>query len=135
MIIELTNERSSIDRLMEDLDGFVDEHKLADKAGHQLRLCLDELLSNVISYGFDDGAAGKISVELVADDNDIHVVMRDDGKPFNPFEETAAPDLDADVDDRDFGGLGVFFVTSSAREYSYERENEQNVVRLSLSNE
>ncbi|MBO6519578.1 MAG: ATP-binding protein [Rhodospirillales bacterium] len=135
MIIELTNARSSIDRLMEGLDGFIDENKLADKAGHQLRLCLDELLTNVISYGFDDGAEGRISVELETDDKDVRVVMRDDGKPFNPFEETAAPDLDADVGDRDIGGLGVFFVTSTAREYSYERENDQNIVRLALNNE
>lgn len=135
MIIELTNERSSIDRLMEGLDGYIDEHKLADKAGHQLRLCLDELITNVISYGFDEGAEGKISVELAANDKDISVVMRDDGKPFNPFEANAAPDIDADIDDRLIGGLGVFFVTSTAREYSYERDNKQNITRLSLNNE
>ncbi len=130
--IELATDRSAIDRLMAALDQFSEDTGLPERAENQLRLCLDELVVNAISYGFDDGMNGVILVAVTYQGDSLAVRMEDNGKPFNPFEEAAKPDLKADVEEREIGGLGVLFVTSYAKEYGYERNGEKNVIRLLL---
>ena len=132
MRLQLTNDLSALATLMEKLDAFVSDEKIGEKAGNQIRLCLDELVTNVVSYGFDDGQEGKIVIEMTRGPNGVSVHLEDNGKPFNPFEEAAEPDLDAGVDDRAIGGLGVFFVTSMAKDFGYTRENGRNIVNLTL---
>jgi len=132
MRLQLTNDGSALDSIMKMLDEFTAENEISEKAANQLRLCLEELVTNVLSYGYSYDAKSKIMVEVETDPDGVHVRLEDDGKPFNPFEEAAKPNLDASVEDREIGGLGVFFVTSLAREFRYRRENGRNVVDLKL---
>ena len=55
----------------------------------------------------------------------------DEGVPFDP---TAAPDPDveADIDERSIGGLGVHLVKAMVETFQYQRIGERNVVRFTL---
>ena len=67
---------------------------------------------------------------LTEQDGALTVVLEDDGIAFNPFSEAAMPDLEASVEERRIGGLGVYFVKSLMDEASYERRGEWNRITL-----
>ncbi|WDP87732.1 MAG: ATP-binding protein [Desulfobacter sp.] len=63
--------------------------------------------------------------------NGFEIEIRDNGKKFNPLE-MADPDVDAPLDERDPGGLGIFFVKQLSADVIYLREDNNNVLRLVL---
>ncbi len=95
-------------------------------------LVLDELISNTVSYGNLNSSEATIQIDLIAEKNQLMIVMEDDGIEFNPFEEAIEPDLEADIGDRLIGGLGVYFVKILTSDYSYERVDNVNRIRLVL---
>ena len=57
-------------------------------------------------------------------------VLEDDGLEFDPFRSAPEPDLDASVEERRIGGLGVYFVKSLMDEATYERVDNLNRITL-----
>lgn len=96
---------------------------------HAINLSLDELLTNTISYGYDDDGAHTIEIELKTDGDGVTVVLGDDARAFDP---TAAgdPDIDADLDDRALGGLGIHIVRAMMDAISYRRIDGRNQLTL-----
>ena len=92
-------------------------------------MCLDELLNNTISYGFQDGEDHQIEVRVELAGKRLLVTLVDDGIPFNPFQ-MSTPDISLGVEEREIGGLGVHLVRSTMDEVSYKRNVDQNVVTL-----
>lgn len=130
LTLTLRNDLTEITRIADEIEAFGEAHGWAMQWIYNTNLALDELITNSISYGALDDRDDAIRVTLRVDDGTLTVVMEDDGAPFNPFEEAPVPDLDADVDDRNIGGLGVFFVKTIASDYNYQRIDGINRVTL-----
>jgi anti-sigma regulatory factor (Ser/Thr protein kinase) len=120
---------SEIGRIAAQVEAFCAERGLGDEVAQAVNLSLDELLTNTISYGYDDAAGHVIDVELATDGDRLTVVLRDDARAFDPTE-AETPDLDADLDDRPLGGLGIHLVRSFMDDVSYSRSNGYNLLTL-----
>lgn len=96
---------------------------------HAINLSLDELLTNTISYGYEDDGAHTIEIELSKDGNGVTVVLADDARAFDPTA-AADPDIDADLDERALGGLGIHIVRAMMDEISYRRVDGRNELTL-----
>ena len=97
-----------------------------------VRLILEELVLNAVHYGTDDKST-EIGLHLTSDEDQVRIVVSDNGVPFNPLEESPVPDLEASVEDRKVGGLGVYFIKSMADSATYERlegRNRMTIVKL-----
>ena len=94
-----------------------------------LNLSLDELLTNTISYGYDDGDSHRIDVAVRMEGSAIVVEISDDAKPFDPAD-APQPDTGAMLEDRPIGGLGVHFVRKMMDGFRYSRSGGRNVVTL-----
>ena len=94
-----------------------------------INVVLDELLSNIINYGYSDDAAHEIRVKLSATDTVVEISIEDDGKAFDPFA-VPEPDLSLPLAERPVGGLGVHFVRKLMDEVQYKRENNRNYLFL-----
>ena len=70
-------------------------------------------------------------MQIAIGDRDITLSFRDDGAPFDPLAHPS-PDLEADLEDRDIGGLGVHLVRTLADEITYVREARHNLLRVVL---
>ena len=129
----LKNDSFELGRLRESFDEFADRHEVPDQARFQLQLCLEEMVLNVINYGFDDDAEHEIHVdfEFRIDSRTITVNILDDGRSFDPLSEVPEPDIDAKLEDRNVGGLGVHFVRTFMDGASYRHERGKN--RLTLT--
>lgn len=123
------NDRASVPDALAAIRTHLDRHAVADEDAAALELALDELLTNQINYGFRDGLAHEILVEVGVDGNRLSVEIRDDGIPFDPLS-VSRPDLEAGLDERQLGGLGMHFVRTLVDDVSYRRRSGWNVVAL-----
>jgi len=129
MRIELGNSLGEMAAVITVLEEFSDNENLTVGIAQAAELALDELLNNIISYGYVDSDQHKITVEMSVEENALRIVVSDDGIPFNPFEQKA-PDLDLPIEERKLGGLGIHLVKKFMDECSYQRLEERNVVTL-----
>ncbi len=93
-------------------------------------LGLEEVATNVVRHGGGEPGGSEIEIEVASSDDEVRVEVRDGGKAFDPFHEAPEPDLDAAVQDREIGGLGVHFVKVLMDETSYSREGGRNHVTM-----
>jgi anti-sigma regulatory factor (Ser/Thr protein kinase) len=95
----------------------------------KLNLALDEVVTNIVSYAYDDEDEHQISIHLVLDDDCVSVRVEDDGRAFNPLD-ARKPDLGLDIDERPIGGLGVHIVRTLMDALEYRRENGRNILTM-----
>lgn len=130
LVMTIANDTMELERLAEAVDSFVEKLKLPEKLAFNLNVCLDELITNIISYGYDDDSGHEILIEFVYDGREFVTRIVDDAKEYNPFTEAPIPDLDLDVDDRPIGGLGVFLVKEFMDGTDYVHEAGRNTTTL-----
>lgn len=128
--VTIGNDLDELGRLAGLVDEFVQTHGLEEKVGFHLNLCLDELITNIVSYGYDNDQKHEIHIHLGLEGGTLMCRITDDAKEYDPFVEAPEPDLDAGVDDRPIGGLGVFLVKEFMDRTEYAREGDRNVVTL-----
>lgn len=93
---------------------------LANDDVFSFKIAVDELCANIIGYGFEKDEAGLISLEFDVVDDTAQLKIRDNGKFFSP-EQAQRPDIEADWDERQIGGLGIYFVKELMDEVTYNR--------------
>lgn len=124
--IQLANHLAEIERVAGLVASFGREHGLPERAVFDVNLALDEILTNVISYGYDDDYEHVISVRLALGADGLRVEVEDDGREFDPLA-VAEPDLSAPVEERPIGGLGLCLVRRLMTGLAYERRDGRNV--------
>ena len=130
LALTLKNDPSEIARSAEAIEAYGESHGWPMKWIMNLNLSLDEVITNIVSYGYRDGEEHEIHITLTEEEGSLTVVLEDDGIAFDPLSEVPDPDLDAGVEERRIGGLGVHFVKSLMDEVAYERRDGCN--RLTL---
>jgi sigma-B regulation protein RsbU (phosphoserine phosphatase) len=128
--IRLANRLDELHRLAQAVTDFGAANHLDDRTVYRLNLALDELVTNTISYGFADDGEHEIVVKLTLEGNVLKAELQDDGKAFDPMS-APSPDLDASVEERKIGGLGIHFVRTLMDRIDYHRTGGTN--RLVMS--
>lgn len=98
----------------------------------QAELVFEEIVTNVVRYGYDDQELHLVDVAVSVEGDDVVMVVSDDGKPFNPLER-AAPEMPASLAEAHVGGLGIMLVRKAARDVSYERRDGRNVLTVLIA--
>ena len=106
------------------------EEDWAPDVSYAVVLALEEVATNVVRHGGSEEGTSEIEVEVISTDEEVRVEVRDSGKPFDPFHDAPEPDIDAALEDRKIGGLGVHFVKVLMDEASYRREDGRNHVTM-----
>lgn len=130
LILTLKNDLSELARIAEEIESHGESNGWPEKWILNLNLSLDELITNTVSYSYQDTDAHEIRVTLTERNGSLVVVVEDDGMAFDPFTAAPAPDLEAELEDRPIGGLGVYFVKTLMDEVAYERVDNCNRITL-----
>lgn len=98
------------------------------KVALTLRLVCEEIVTNVTSYAYPEGADGFLDVDIQKTDR---LVLRftDGGVPFNPLEQQA-PDINQSWKQRHIGGLGILLIRKKMDDVRYARLGERNVLTV-----
>lgn len=124
---------NQIEMLAQVLDFITDlgrELGLNDRQLFEVRLAVDEAVTNVISYAYPKGQTGMVQMRCACLDGLFAVEIIDQGKPFNPLEQTE-PDVSCPLDKRAVGGLGIYFIRRVMDEVTYRYDAQLgNVLRM-----
>ena len=126
---KLKSNLSELNELCRHLEDCGSEMDLPQKCLFEINLGLDELFTNIISYGFDDESEHQIKFSLAKDKEILVVQVEDDGKPFNPLE-VASPEISGDIDDVNIGGLGIHLIRKMMDDVVYQRIGGKNKLVL-----
>lgn len=98
---------------------------------HKIELPCEEALVNIISYAYPH-TAGKLKIECQINNGRFVVTLRDYGVSFNPIDAEINPQLNQPIQERKVGGLGIYLIRNVIDEASYQRVDEENVLRLAF---
>ena len=90
-------------------------------------LVMDELGVNIVNYG---GEVSEIEISLSSNEEAVTIEITDDGRPFDPANDTPEPDLTSPLETRRIGGLGVHLVRHMMDDMIYRREQGKNHLAL-----
>jgi serine phosphatase RsbU (regulator of sigma subunit)/putative methionine-R-sulfoxide reductase with GAF domain/anti-sigma regulatory factor (Ser/Thr protein kinase) len=104
--------------------------RMSEKDVYNVQLAVDEAASNIIEHAYESIPDGNLSVSVEIERDALTIVLHDWGKPFDP-DEVAVPDVAADLEDRQIGGLGLFFIRKLMDSVQFQASPE-NGNRLTL---
>lgn len=129
-----TNDLKELEKIAADIESFAEAEAISPAVAHAFNLCLDEIFTNIVSYAFGDDGQHEVLIELRREGEDVVAVVSDAGQSFNPLTDSKEPDLESDIEDRDIGGLGIFFVKELMDAVDYQRDGDRNVLTLRKRN-
>ena len=94
-----------------------------------LNLALEEAVTNVILYAYPEGTSGDVLVDAAAGEKALYFTITDTGKAFDPTTKEDV-DINAGIEDRPVGGLGIHLVRKIMDDVRYERIGGKNVLYL-----
>jgi serine/threonine-protein kinase RsbW len=131
IIKEISNDISWISLLPGMLDEICLMFDLDRSVSFKLHLVLDEVLSNIINYAYNDQRQHLINISFAMNEDGTGIVVEveDDGIPFNPLEHPP-PNLSSSLEDRQIGNLGIHIVRETMDLIRYERRNDRNILTM-----
>lgn len=127
--LSIQNRIENLNKVAGFVEEFGEENNLDNKTSFELNLILDELVTNIISYAYEDKNEHTIEITMEKSDNTINIQSIDDGKEFNPLNKEEV-NIDAAIDERKVGGLGIHIVKQKTDEIHYERKGSKNILNL-----
>ncbi|MBN2017904.1 MAG: ATP-binding protein [Candidatus Cloacimonetes bacterium] len=130
LIVKIKNSLPEIARVTEEFENFAEEKELSQRIVYDVSLCLDELITNIVSYGFHDKKVHTIEIQFHLKEKEIKLVFIDDGFPFDPVQKEDPEHLQHSVEERPIGGLGIYLVKKLMDIVKYRRVEDKNILTL-----
>ncbi len=127
--ISLVNDLREIARVAAQIDEFCASLDLTSEVAFAVNLALDEILTNTISYGYDDDEPHRIEITVGPEAEALAIVIVDDSAAFD-LSSAPTPDIGTSLEERPLGGLGLFLVHQMMDSVEYRREEGRNIVTL-----
>jgi anti-sigma regulatory factor (Ser/Thr protein kinase) len=127
--ITISNQITQLEVLANAMENISEEWDIPMNISLSFNLVLEELVTNIIFYGYDDKNDHEIRIGLSYDNNIMQIQIEDDGREFNPLL-MAEPDLDVAIENRKIGGLGIHFVRKIMDDIIYLRSENKNILTM-----
>ena len=128
----LKNDLAELDVLRHHVENFGQTVGLSENCLFEINLCLDELFTNIVSYGFDDDRHHLIQFTLQLDGDVLVLDVEDGGIPFNPLDKKESR-VPFDQKNIKIGGLGIHIVKKLTNDICYQRSRGKNHLTLKKS--
>ncbi len=127
--ITINNDIDELPKLNAFLQNIADKAKLSNELLFDLEVVLEELISNIINYAYDDNSQHIIEIEISIG-VDLMIIIKDDGKEFNMLKIPPPENLNNTLKYRKEGGLGIHLVKALMDNVKYERKDNKNILIL-----
>jgi serine/threonine-protein kinase RsbW len=95
-----------------------------ERALYKIQLAVDEACANVVDHAYTGAEPGDIEVSCRLSDRLLTIRVRDWGEGFD-LGGVKDPDLEAPLEERSLGGLGLFLVRQVMDEVQFMSDPEQ----------
>ena len=123
------NNIRQVSRIQDWLEAISPELGIDEMLIPGINLALEEAVTNVINYAYPKGTYGSIELDASLEGNELKFILSDSGKEFDPTLRPEA-DINAGVEDRPIGGLGIHLVRQIMDSVSYERKEGMNILTM-----
>jgi anti-sigma regulatory factor (Ser/Thr protein kinase) len=132
--LTLPAQLSSLKTIGQFIIAVCQEAGISSKRAYKLRLAVDELVTNIIVYGFANSTTeSTLEINAEIEPVNLKITIADTGLPYDPrervFDEAI---LSQPIEERPIGGLGVFLSLQSVDEFSYQATEQKNITSLWL---
>lgn len=121
----MANDLAEIGRVADLVETFGERHGLTRAVVHDVQVCLDEILSNIVKHAFSDDAHHAIDIRIAVSGGQVVIEVADDGRPFDPVLFAEATPR-GPPRRRKAGGVGIYFIKRLMDELTYRREGSLN---------
>ena len=117
--------RDNLNEVLEFVENELLSHGCSMKLIMPINISVEEIFVNIASYAYEP-ETGDAVVDVDFVDDDVVITFADTGMEFDPLAK-ADPDVTADAESRDIGGLGIFMVKKYMDKCEYERKDNTNI--------
>lgn len=128
-VLRVNNQIDELTRVEVFLEELGEEWELSMPLVFSLNLVLEEALTNINDYGFDDESKHTIEIYFKKIGDELSISIIDDGHEYDPTLKTD-PDITLSAGDRPIGGLGIFLIKKIMDKVEYQRKENRNYLIL-----
>ena len=129
--LSMLNNLQDLTRLMSEADLFMQSHSLAPKTMYCVNLALEEMLTNIVKYAFDDEDSHEIQLLMTITESDVVLRFEDAGREFDPLS-LPPPEIKDSILQCNEGGLGIHLVRKTVHSMEYSRSLHKNVLIMTI---
>lgn len=101
-----------------------------EKEIYAVELAVDEACANIIEHAYGGVGLGEIECTCNVINGGLEIIIKDDGKPFDP-DAVPPPDFSVDLEDLQPRGAGLFIIRNLMDDVSFTfSKNKGNVLRM-----
>lgn len=109
----------SLPRISEFVVGAAGTAGLSDEAVYAVEMAVDEACTNIIEHAYGGEGRGDIECTCQIKHGKLTITLRDHGYPFDP-SSVPEPDVNAALEERQEGGLGLYLIQKLMDEVQFE---------------
>ena len=120
----------ALDEIFSFLAEFIDRHRIDDDTSYAIRFAAEELFTNMVKY--NTGSNSGISLQVGVDESGqvVRMQLTDSGvEPFDPASLDTV-NVDAPLEERVPGGLGIHLVRALVDDLSYAYADREMTVTV-----
>lgn len=126
--IELNPDASDVTRFNAWFDEKCEQSGIEHTLAADLKLCINEVLSNLITYGLKDVPLPAATVEIDLISGRARAIVTDNGHPFSVLEWHGPTERNLLTDEP--GGFGIALIKAYATRLSYARIADCNRLEI-----
>ncbi|MFO7445571.1 MAG: ATP-binding protein [Ignavibacteriaceae bacterium] len=130
--LELRNNLEESEIIITTVEKYWNDNNLNHHTLFNINLAVEEVFSNIVRYAFTDKNQHFIFFNAYRDKDLFRIEFIDDGRKFNPTVQEK-PDVNASIDEREPGGLGIFLVKNFSENVNYIREEGKNKLFITFN--
>ncbi|SHK41065.1 Anti-sigma regulatory factor (Ser/Thr protein kinase) [Selenomonas ruminantium] len=112
------------------VEGLLADTDCSSKTQMQIELVVEEIFVNIASYAYGGGEGEAIlRGRILEAPLGLELIFMDKGAPYDPLARTD-PDVNAAMEDRGIGGLGIFLVKKNVDAIKYAYQDGQNILSI-----
>ena len=127
--IKVKSDREELDGITAAVEAFSADEACSSDLLFRINLVIEELVLNIMDCGYDDDQH-EIEINLESNPESVTIDIIDEGRAFDPLHDAPVPDINAPLEDRKVGGLGVHLARTMMDGISYHREKTRNHLQL-----
>lgn len=128
--VRLENRLDEIQRVDTAIEEFTEQLDLPFSVVFQIRLVVEELFTNIVSYAYDDDGLHEIFVTVAYENDRLELTLVDDGMEFNPLTVDPHHNVGDTIEELEIGGKGWTLVRAYMNEFEYDYSDGKNHLKL-----
>ena len=119
-----------VNTMLMKISDFLKESKLSESDIFHMRLCCEELMTNIAQHSKGHVIHHSFDVHIYSDDEETCVALKDGGQPFNPV--LAGRMADPDTGSEGYEHLGLRLINKIVDDISYKYMYGLNIVLIKI---